>query len=50
MGRDDILIQSIDLAEKWRKAGFQTRKTVLDTLVETVLIHKDGHPEIIWKV
>lgn len=50
MVRDDILTQSIDLAEKWRKAGFQTRKTVLNALVESILIHKDGHPEIIWKV
>lgn len=50
MAKDDILTQSIDLAEKWRKAGFQTRKTVLDALVESILIHKDGQPEIIWKI
>lgn len=50
MAKDDILTQSIDLAEKWRKAGFQTRKTVLNALVESILIHKDGQPEIIWKI
>ncbi len=50
MAKDDVLTQSIDLAEKWRKAGFQTRKTVLDTLVESILIHKGGMPEIIWKI
>lgn len=50
MAKDDILTQSIDLAEKWRKAGFQTRKTVLDALVDSILIHKDGQPEIIWKI
>ena len=50
MAKDDILTQSLDLAEKWRKAGFQTRKTVLDALVDSILIHKDGQPEIIWKI
>ena len=50
MAKDDILTQSIDLAEKWRKAGFQTRKMVLNALVESILIHKDGQPEIIWKI
>lgn len=50
IAKDKIVGKTIDLSEKWRKSSFKTKKLVTDTLINSIIIHKDGSFEVVWKV
>jgi len=41
---------AIDLAESWKKADYDHKKTVAMIMIEKIVISEDGGVKIIWNI